>query len=469
MKAMKDTVSQSNRKFITAVLISGVILLVRMIFCVVGDMDEIWNYDLCRGVSMGYIPYRDFNMVMMPLFDWLFYIPLKISRTLLMYRIVSSLWLTGIVAALYKKAVKQVGDDLAVFLSIVFSVFMDIFTYNALFFLFAILFCLIWEREDLKYRMPLLGAVSMLSVLSRQTSGGILLILGLIIVIRCADKKDRMRSVLGYLTGFGIVGSIFLIYLLATGSFVQFWDYCFFAMFMSEGNSGFQIASIPLLLIVALGIAADILDYRKTQNRNSIIHLLLGLTVVTITIPIVDRLHTMYSVMWFAVPIVAVFRKKYSKKITANLFTIMDFGAVALGLIFVYLSFSGSIYADNIEELRYVPLPGYIQAYKDISDINKLYEDKGYSVTVFSQDAALISVVGGRFEPPYDLFLKGNLGTTDPMTYPVAACSEPDSIILITDDYRDGWENPEGVYEYVTSHGQPVYSYSQYVWYMPDQ
>ena len=132
MKAMKDTVSQPNRKFITAVLISGVILLVRMIFCVVGDMDEIWNYDLCRGVSMGYIPYRDFNMVMMPLFDWLFYIPLKISRTLLMYRIVSALWLTGIVAALYKKAVKKVGDDLAVFLSIVFSAFMDIFTYNAL-------------------------------------------------------------------------------------------------------------------------------------------------------------------------------------------------------------------------------------------------------------------------------------------------------------------------------------------------
>ena len=43
------------------------IVFVKVLLYPLGDLDELWNYNLCRGVSMGYVPYRDFSMVMMPL------------------------------------------------------------------------------------------------------------------------------------------------------------------------------------------------------------------------------------------------------------------------------------------------------------------------------------------------------------------------------------------------------------------
>ena len=47
-----------------------------------GVLDELWPYDLSRAITMGYVPYKDYPIVSMPLFGYVFAIPLLISRTL---------------------------------------------------------------------------------------------------------------------------------------------------------------------------------------------------------------------------------------------------------------------------------------------------------------------------------------------------------------------------------------------------
>lgn len=467
MITMDERKVGSRRSLWFSVLIIGIIIMCKELFRTAVDMDEIWNYDLARGISMGLIPYRDFNMVMMPLFHWLFCLPLKISRTLLVYRIVSAVWLTAIITAFYKIAAKRVGHDAALLLSIVSAVLLNLFTYNSLFFLFAMCFYIVWEKATLKKRCVFLGAIALLSALSRQTSGSFLLLSGAFIVIGCSDRDKRTRAILEYIAGVGIAGIIFLIYLFVTGSFAAFWEYCFFALLQGDGNSTFDMSSVPALIISASGIAADIISYRKDRKKEDLTHLIVGLNILTVSIPIVDQLHMVCSGMWFAIPLMDILLRKTQKFLSVRMIRLLSCGAAAFAAIMIYFSFGGS-YVDDIDELKYVPVPGDIGAYKDIADINALYEEAGYNVTILSQDAAMFSVIEGDFDPPYDLFLKGNLGMHDPMEYVQSACDDPADIILIPDNYSDGWENPEGVYEYVTAHCHPIYSYSQYVWYMPD-
>ena len=39
------------------------------------DYDEIWNYGFSYNMASGYLPYRDFNMIITPLFNFLISIP----------------------------------------------------------------------------------------------------------------------------------------------------------------------------------------------------------------------------------------------------------------------------------------------------------------------------------------------------------------------------------------------------------
>ena len=129
----------------------------------------------------------------------------------------------------------------------------------------------------------------------------------------------------------------------------------------------------------------------------------------------------------------------------------------------------GCSFVSGRPELKWLPVSSDLVAdYSIIADKNRAYEEEGYDVTTFSYLSVLISLFEGDYDPPYDMFLNGNFGLHDPMEYVEAACSDPDSLILMPGDYAtEGWQNPEGVYEYITSHCEPVDSYGRFVWYRP--
>ncbi len=460
----------SKREIISFIVLIAVLVFLKEHLCMVSSMDEIRNYNLSRAIVMGLIPYKDFNMVMTPFFVQLFAIPLVFSKTLFMCRLAHSLYLVFTEWVFYRIVKEKCGHKVALFLCLCSIPFLDIATYNTMFFVFAMhSYDLLRKKASIRNDI-LLGVVTTLAALSRQTSGSLLLILCFVLVLKGSAKSERIKNAFWFLVGMGGICVAFLIYLLATGSFGAFWEYCFFAVFKTEGNSAINTSGIMGLVFVIAGSAIDILNYRKTKDKDQILHLLIGLTIFTIGVPIVDQMHMVYAGMWFAFPVTNFIVDRISAKLTSNIWLILDIGAIALCLVFTLLSFRGSVFVNDIEELRYIPLPPDIKAYQDISEINKLYEEQGYEVTVFAKDSALISIVGGEFNAPYDLFLKGNLGLTDPLSYAEEACNKENSIILVTEDYNErDWEAPEGIEEYITSHCHPIYSYSQYVWYMPDQ
>lgn len=450
-------------------VILGILVLLKELLCRFDSMDEVYVYTLSRAVATGMVPYRDFNMVMPPLFFHFLALPLLLSRTVLMMRIVNSIFLTFMMLLIYRICRQKTGDEAALLLSIAGIAALDIATYNTMFCVFAMIAYILLSRIESGRYVFILGIVTTLSALSRQTSGTLLLIACLVIVGILTPKGKKFKNIIVYLLGVGLICTIFLIYLLATGSFSQFWEYCLFAVLFTDGNSTIAASGIPGVVITILGVIADIKLYRKDSNKEHIFHIVTGVLIFTAAIPIVDLMHTSYAGIWFMIPLFEVFVPHLAKMMNKRMWIYLDVAASVICLIFTFFSFRGAVFTNDVRELKYVPLSSSFEAYKDIAYINTLYQEQGYDVVTISNEAALISLINEEYNPPYDLFLKGNLGMTDPMVYVEEACSSPNTVILITDDYQEScWEAPEGVYDYVTSHCHPVNSYAQFVWYLPD-
>ena len=368
---------------ISFIVVIAVLVLLKEHLCTVSSMDEIRNYNLSRAIAMGLIPYRDINMVMTPFFFQVFSLPLLISKTLFMCRLSHSVYLIFMEWFFYKIVKEKCGHKAAMFLCLCSVPFLDIATYNTMFFVFAMhAYNLLRKKASIKNDI-LLGVVTILAALCRQTSGTLLMMLCFVLLLINTEKAKRLKEAFWFLIGVGCVGFAFLFYLLGTGSFGAFWDYCFFAIFKTDGNSALNVDGIPGLAFFISGTAIDILNFRKTKSKDPLFHLLIGIAIFTIGVPIVDQMHMVYVGMWFVFPVIKLIVDRISAKITSNKWLILNAGATALSLVFTFLSFRGSVFVNDIEELRYIPLPGDIQAYQDISEINKLYEEQGYEVTVF--------------------------------------------------------------------------------------
>lgn len=464
---MSDTKISKNKKtrYIAFIILIFCLVLLAELTTVMGDMDEIWNYNLSRGITMGFVPYRDFNMVMMPLYHLLFAIPLSFSRQLIVFRLTSAFFRVLTYACFYKICIKYIDHMMICFLCVSSILFDSQYTYNSLFFLFAILFMLILMNESSDRFTVLLGVVGTLAALSRQTSGTILLIIGIIIIMK-NPRSLRLRRTLSYFAGVGITGLVFLIYLLVTNSFTQFWDYCFFALFQSGGNGVlFEVFAVPALLITIAGCCADFCYYRRDKDINRIFHIIIGLSITSVIIPRIDAVHVVYSGLWFMIPILeyvsTLITIKRTSLVSAVLTAVMSFT-----VMFTCIARTqNTILSDEFKELRSIPMTENITCgYATVASQNKHYEEEGYNVTTFLHEAALISIMNGEFNPPYDLFLKGNLGTVDPMFYVEESCTGDNSIIICSDE--PGLQMPDGIREYIEENCEPIATYAQFTWYI---
>lgn len=454
---------------LTAGAIILVLIFARQLLRPLGLADELWNYDLSRGLAMGYIPYRDYNMLQMPLFFMMMSLPLRISRTLFVYRLFSSLMLSLVALFFYEIAKKELGTFYSLSACVLGIVFFDIATYNSLLFFFILMVYVFLKKEYTSKTGLALGIFCALGILSRQTSGVFLSIACLILLIKAQDQKGKRAA--AFISGAFIPCILFLVYLLVTGSFFGFWDYCFFSLFQKgQSNSTFIPDCFPVLLVIAGGIVSDVIIYRKDKEKEVIYHLVLTVVTATIAIPIVDMMHLSYAAMFSWIPIMKLLkasgREEMRKKICC-------FGVAVIAVFSLFtdvLGNLGSTLCAGIPELALIPVRnGVCETYVYISEINDEYEKAGYDVVFFSSGAVLDTVITGDFDPPYDLFLKGNLGTHDPIEYAVSACSDPNTVILIPDDYdTENYQNPEGIYSYVTQHCSRIDSYGRFSWYIPD-
>ena len=222
-----------NIKKILPYIFIFLMILVWTLIILPTNQDEMWNYGFSYNIFSGLIPYKDFNMVVTPLYPFIISIFFHVlGSNIIILHIVHVLIIVLTIYFLFKMLKEKAW--IIVLLIFLFCKFLP--NYNWLLLFLYVLLLYLEEKED---KGLLIGIVLGLLILTKQ-SVGICMLLPTLLYIR---KKEKLKNII---LGVGIPIFIFLIYLLLTNSLNYFIDLCILGLFdFAETNTNlFNSATI---------------------------------------------------------------------------------------------------------------------------------------------------------------------------------------------------------------------------------
>lgn len=257
------------------------------------DHDEIYNYGFSVSMYQGLIPYRDFNMVITPLFNFLFSLPFHLfGKNILVFHLEGAILLTIITYFLFKIVEKKTWIIIALFFIGVCEIFPN---YNLFCYLLLLLIIYLEKNKKNDY---LIGLVIGLCILSKQTIGIAIAFVSMIYYIKYKKKLGKR------LIGIGIPCMIFLLYLIISHSLYPFFDLCVLGLFdFAKENTKKGICMFLFLIILLLSIYICIKKEKKIENYYCLAFYIIG-------IPIFDLNHIEFVLMSFFLLIFLNFKIK---------------------------------------------------------------------------------------------------------------------------------------------------------------
>ena len=254
-------------------------------FCFNIFADEIWNYGFAYNISRGLIPYRDFNMIVTPLYSFILsiFIHLLGHHLYVMY-IFNSLIITILVFIMYKKIKINVIFILPILLILYSS------GYNLLSVFLMVLLLYMFDKE-FKYKDFILGLIIGLFILTKQTVGFFVLLPLFILV------KNKSKFCIGVI----IPVLVFVIYLLNNSALYNFIDYCFLGMFNFTSNNKY-LFFLPLEILVVI----ILLYLYKSKLVGGDMWLVLMFQIIVV--PIFDTYHFFLGFLIFIYYLLLKFR-----------------------------------------------------------------------------------------------------------------------------------------------------------------
>ena len=113
-----------NKKYILIFFITFISLTLLGILQII-DLDMIWTYGFSYNISKGLIPYKDFNMVIGPLYSFVFSLFLY-KNSLLIFKLTHIAIYSLIITLIYKKIDKKI-----IYIILLLYIQATMFMYNA--------------------------------------------------------------------------------------------------------------------------------------------------------------------------------------------------------------------------------------------------------------------------------------------------------------------------------------------------
>lgn len=404
-------------------------------FCVlkkiIGDGDEIWNYNFARCIAEGRVPYTDFNMVQTPLSAYISSIFLMVfGESLLSFRLASALLMALTFSMLYTICADVSDNKTLSFVAslFVFSLSFDIWIYNYNNLnLFLILMLLYLERKAIKNNSRLsysifIGLIYGVTPIVKQSTGAILLIANLIISLLdyIVYKKDRIHIASRVISS-AVPGTVFLLLILFTGTFRDFYDYAINGIgYFTHRISLVQYAfSSPVSFCVALfpffvTVRTIVCIYKErisSKKRLLIVGLLLAIAGSVVAYPLCDSIHMYVAIIPFIPCTFACMIKKHmpmEQKIACVFVALI----VAVCSILMTIPLSSDYKESQLHHFAGLPIERGLE--KNIQEVNDyiLSRNKtGIEVRIADEYAAVYMIPLDRYNKNYDLLLVGNLGS----------------------------------------------------------
>ena len=356
--------------------------------------DTFANYGFSYAISMGEIPYKDFNMVITPFSPFLYSIGLLFNKSILTFYIEQAILLVFLFFILEKFLNKKVWLFLLVLLMI-FPIPFSTTIFPGYNFISFLLLLLIIYLEDNKKSDYLIGLLLGLVFWTKQ-SIGIFLFLPSIYYLFKNFKKFIKR-----VSGFLIPSLVIVLYLLITRSFNQFVDLCFLGL-LNFGNGNNQIDTLYFICFI---IGIGYLVYRIIKNNKDISNYYF-LCFLIVLLPIIDY----YHVSLFLLGPIFLFIKdlKFKDKYYQVIYPL-------LGLFYILAGVTTIRYLEKPVITNFHNFPLYVvhEKYaKDVREVNA-YLNKQNKEIIFllrGNENYMFKIINNKKLTYYDLPNKGNYG-----------------------------------------------------------
>ena len=347
------------------------------------DNDLIWNYGFSYNFANHLLMYKDYNMVITPLYPFLGGLLMRLlGNNFLIFNLYNTILSTMLYYYLYKKYPHTFIP------SIILISFILRPSYNFLVLFLVLILLNIQEEKDF-----LIGLILGLLFMTKQSF--ILLTLPSIYLI---TKPKRLFKRVG---AFLIPCLFFLIYFLLTNTFLDFLNYTFLGLFsFGSKNSFFNLGTIFTLSIFIFLI----IYYLKTKD----IKVLYLITYQIMAYPIFNTMHIILSI----IPVIIYFLDKLVKKKNYGLSNLKYFNFFASFLLIcplssIVLQYLNKDLVEGENALQYKDISRSYLVNKDlflkeIPDLNNTY--------FLMYDAYIYKYLLNEAITSYDLLLNGNLG-----------------------------------------------------------
>lgn len=330
------------------------------------SLDTYNNYAFSYALTMGQIPYVDFNLVV-PLFSpFLYSIGLFINHSILVFYIEQAILLTTV----FLMIEKMIGKKAYLFILIMLVPYPIQFIktifpgYNFILFFFYILLIYLEQR---KVNDKLIGIVLGCALLTKQTVGFFYILVNILYYLNKDKKKLATRLLYLFIP---IV--IQLIYLIFTSSLTQFINLCFLGLFdFSKKNTFLEINCLIIIIILLLCNLYLIIE-KKWYNDISYLYYL---AYSTIFYPLIDNYHVALSLLGF----IFIFFYKSSFQITKKN---VEYSFLVISMTISILFFNSSLkcFDLTVYSFKNNPLKLYdkkeVEYYKQINKEIAKYDKK---------------------------------------------------------------------------------------------
>ena len=458
------------------------------------DMDEIWNYQFARRILYGFVPYKDFVMMPLPLSSQLNGWILSITNDeLIIMRwiassvaIINSLIILRILILIGKNHLMSMFYT-ACFLSLFLIYPKNNYSWYAVLFLTtALLFELrkvIGEHLGLLHELWL-GIMLGLVTITKQNIGLAGLLASYIFLIYYSKSGiDFVRSAIFKFGGWVLIVGAEIWYLSRDVGFfsllnsmymnlAKFTGYAPTSSYELLSEVGIWVLAAFVLLAILASVISVVRNRNKKQKKLAILIALYSLANLAMVIPIVDWLHLIFGMPVSILAMAIVFP---NQKIEAV-------GQKKIALIFLFLVILSSFFghfnnhqhvADTENQINHYKNAAFpLEAKERIRDINKLIlneEARGHTVYFLNYQSTLYLIPLNQFAYRYDDIIGGgSVGETE-MINKIAA-EENITVIIRGIHSPKNSQETEKIEDYVRSamrykqsiHGFDVYEHSTY-------
>jgi len=272
-----------------------------------GDLDEIWNYNVARNIAKGLIPYKDISTITTPFLPMLNSLFLKFfADELIVMRVLASTLITAIVYTIYKILKKVTGEiNISIIAAFMFLLLLRKnycidYNYMTLFLAFLLAYLELRNNSSIRNKDEtrlennktknnkkeidkkeivheiLQGVLAGLAVCTKQSVGFFIAIATVIFPVtqRSTLKKMGLRT-----SGMAIPGILLIIYFTVTGAWSEFFSYAVkgistfsnsipYKMLYKENNIIEVLArTLPVVIvfIIIITIIFLIKNYKSTK------------------------------------------------------------------------------------------------------------------------------------------------------------------------------------------------------------